>query len=177
MGSCANFKSKKITIINSPSKQLTKQLFKCNHKYKGKNLLLCIQQNSFYYDSNCNSQLKETNNNTNNIIGDQILENFNEESIHSFNSTEFADNDVCEEENKKKINYFNSISKNSCLKIFDFLQYKELVEVGKVNKKFNLLSKNSKVLIKFFQKRNDDKRRINYRNYKYNIEEIIYSSI
>ncbi len=48
------------------------------------------------------------------------------------------------------------ISKNNWLKIIDYLQYQELKEVAKTNRMLNYLSKDDKILIKFFQKKNDN---------------------
>lgn len=50
----------------------------------------------------------------------------------------------------------NKISKNNWLKIIDYLQYQELKEVAKTNRMLNYLSKDDKILIKFFQKKNDN---------------------
>jgi RIO-like serine/threonine protein kinase len=49
----------------------------------------------------------------------------------------------------------NKISKNNWLKIIDYLQYQELKEVAKTNRLLNYLSKDDKILIKFFKKKND----------------------
>ncbi len=51
---------------------------------------------------------------------------------------------------RKKI---DKITKKNWLRIIDFLQYKELKEVGKINRLFNYLSKDDKILIKFFKKK------------------------
>ena len=51
---------------------------------------------------------------------------------------------------RKKI---DKISKKNWLRIIDFLQYKELKEVGKINRLLNYLSKDDKILIKFFKKK------------------------
>jgi hypothetical protein len=51
---------------------------------------------------------------------------------------------------RKKI---DKISKKNWLRIMDFLQYKELKEVGKINRLLNYLSKDDKILIKFFKKK------------------------
>ena len=42
------------------------------------------------------------------------------------------------------------------VKVIDFLSYNELKEVGKVNRKFNMLVKNNNVLVKFFKKKNTE---------------------
>ena len=47
----------------------------------------------------------------------------------------------------------NKISKNNWLKIIDYLQYQELKEVAKTNRLLNYLSKDDKILIKFFKKK------------------------
>lgn len=54
-------------------------------------------------------------------------------------------------QNKK--NPFDKIENNSFIKILDYLQFKELQEVGKVNRKMNRAVKNWKILVKFFRKR------------------------
>ena len=40
------------------------------------------------------------------------------------------------------------------VKIIDFLSYKDLKEVGKINRNFNRLVKTNNVLVKFFKKQN-----------------------
>lgn len=161
MGACTNFKSRKIIIRkfqdNNPA-----QISSNNRQIFQKNTSVYSQQiySNFYQNNDTRYIPNSPGEINNNINNEHIMENSDEESIHSFNSTEYADNDTDniqkeDEENKqKKINYFNYISDENCLKILDFFQYKELREIGKVNKKFNYLSKNSKVLVKFFRKRN-----------------------
>lgn len=56
----------------------------------------------------------------------------------------------------KKIIYNNLITKMLWVKVIDFLSYNELKEVGKVNRKFNMLVKNNNVLVKFFKKKNTE---------------------
>ena len=56
----------------------------------------------------------------------------------------------------KKIIYNNLITKMLWVKVIDFLSYNELKEVGKVNRKFNMLVKNNEVLVKFFKKKNTE---------------------
>ena len=53
--------------------------------------------------------------------------------------------------NERKI--IDKISKKNWLRIINFLQYKELKEVGKINRLLNYLSKDDKILIKFFKKK------------------------
>ena len=53
-----------------------------------------------------------------------------------------------------KNQYLNSITNILWLKVIDYLSYKELKEVGKINRKFNKLVKNNNVLLKFFKKIN-----------------------
>ncbi len=50
----------------------------------------------------------------------------------------------------------NSITNMLWVKVIDFLSYNELKEVGKVNRKFNMLVKNNEVLVKFFKKKNTE---------------------
>ena len=52
--------------------------------------------------------------------------------------------------------YLNSITNMLWVKVIDFLSYNELKEVGKVNRKFNMLVKNNNVLVKFFKKKNTE---------------------
>ena len=47
------------------------------------------------------------------------------------------------------------ISQKSWINIIDFLNYTELKEVGKINKSFNSMVKQNKILIKFFKKKSD----------------------
>ena len=50
----------------------------------------------------------------------------------------------------------HKISSKNWLRILNFLQYKELKEVGKINRQLNFLSKDNRILIKFFQKKEDE---------------------
>ncbi len=52
-------------------------------------------------------------------------------------------------------NNINKLSKNNLLKILNFLQFKELREVGKINRLFNYLTKDDRILIKFFKKKEE----------------------
>lgn len=47
------------------------------------------------------------------------------------------------------------ISQKSWINIIDFLNYTELKEVGKINKSFNSMVKQNKILVKFFKKKSD----------------------
>ena len=53
-------------------------------------------------------------------------------------------------------NYQNIITKKSWKKILDFLPYQDLKEAGKVNRKFNEICKCNEILVKFFQKKDED---------------------
>ncbi len=57
--------------------------------------------------------------------------------------------------------YKDLISKMLWVKIIDFLSYKDLKEVGKINRSFNRLVKTNNVLVKFFKKQNSIKKNIN----------------
>ena len=48
------------------------------------------------------------------------------------------------------------ISRKSWITILDYLYFKELKEIGKVNKKLNSLTKSSEILLKFFKKKCDN---------------------
>ena len=50
--------------------------------------------------------------------------------------------------------FFNKIQQSNWINIIDFLNFKELHEIGKTSKVFNYLVKQDKVLIKFFKKKN-----------------------
>ncbi len=50
----------------------------------------------------------------------------------------------------------HKISSKNWLRILNFLQYKELKEVGKINRKLNFISKDNRILIKFFQKQEEE---------------------
>jgi hypothetical protein len=65
-------------------------------------------------------------------------------------------NDSIETKNSFNRLTLNNISKKNWLKIIDYLQYQELKEVAKTNRMLNYLSKDDKILIKFFQKKNDN---------------------
>ena len=72
-----------------------------------------------------------------------------------------------------KINNTHSprcISQKSWTNIIDYLNYSELKEVGKINKAFNYLAKQNKILVKFFKKKSDLQRQMVGRNIN-----IIYS--
>ena len=58
--------------------------------------------------------------------------------------------------NYLKQNTINKILINNWLRILNFLQYQDLKEIGKINRFFNRLSKDNRILIKFFQKRNSE---------------------
>ena len=47
------------------------------------------------------------------------------------------------------------ISRKSWMNILDYLSFKDLKEIGKVNRKLNSLSKSSEILLKFFKKKCD----------------------
>ena len=48
---------------------------------------------------------------------------------------------------------FNKISYSNVVNIVDFLNFKDLYELGKVNKLFNNMVKQHRILIKFFKKK------------------------
>ena len=62
------------------------------------------------------------------------------------------------------------ISQKTWINIIDYLNYSELKEVGKINRAFNYLARQNKILIKFFKKKNDQPRQMVGRNIN-----IIYS--
>ena len=55
---------------------------------------------------------------------------------------------------KRNKQFFNKIQQSNWINIIDFLNFKELQEIGKTSKVFNYLVKQDKVLIKFFKKKN-----------------------
>jgi hypothetical protein len=55
-----------------------------------------------------------------------------------------------------KENMINKIFINNWLRILNFFQYQDLKEIGKTNRFFNRLSKDNRILIKFFKKRNSE---------------------
>ena len=55
---------------------------------------------------------------------------------------------------KRNKQFFNKIQQQNWINIIDFLNFKELQEIGKTSKVFNYLVKQDKVLIKFFKKKN-----------------------
>lgn len=57
-------------------------------------------------------------------------------------------------ESTKGKNYVNDINEKAWKNIISFMSFCDLKEVGKVNKLFNLLSKQDDILIKFFKNRN-----------------------
>lgn len=48
------------------------------------------------------------------------------------------------------------ISRQSWINILDYLYFRELKEIGKVNRQLNSLAKSSDVLLKFFKKKNNN---------------------
>lgn len=52
-----------------------------------------------------------------------------------------------------EIDFSSKISKNKWIHIFNYLNYNELKEIGKVCKYFQICSFNQEILIKFFKKR------------------------
>ena len=58
--------------------------------------------------------------------------------------------------NYLKQNAINKILINNWLRILNFLQYQDLKEIGKTNRLFNRLSKDNRILIKFFKKRDSE---------------------
>ena len=59
-----------------------------------------------------------------------------------------------ENQEVKKIPYIAKITDSSWINIADFLQFRELKELGKTNQFFNNISKRHRVLTKFFKKKN-----------------------
>lgn len=57
-------------------------------------------------------------------------------------------------EEEEKIPYIDKITDSSWINIADFLQFRELNELGKTNQFFNNISKRHKILLKFFKKKN-----------------------
>ena len=56
------------------------------------------------------------------------------------------------------------ISRQSWINILDYLYFRELKEIGKVNRQLNSLAKSSDVLLKFFKKKNYNNN-LNYVSY------------
>ena len=56
------------------------------------------------------------------------------------------------------------ISRKSWMNILDYLYFRELKEIGKVNRQLNSLAKSSDVLLKFFKKKNYNNN-LNYVSY------------
>lgn len=64
------------------------------------------------------------------------------------------------------------ISENNWSKVIDYLNFKELKEVGKINKYFNYLAKQDRVLVKFFSKKQNKNFKTESKN-----KNIIYISL
>ena len=58
------------------------------------------------------------------------------------------------EKEEKKIPYVAKIADSSWINIADFLQFRELKQLGKTNQFFNNISKRHRVLTKFFKNKN-----------------------
>ena len=54
---------------------------------------------------------------------------------------------------KKNKKNFEIISYINILNIVDYLNFKDLYELGKTNRKFNIMVKQHKILVKFFKKK------------------------
>ena len=67
----------------------------------------------------------------------------------------FSDKDKFPISEKGFKSYNNKITPNLWKKVFDFLPYQDLKEVGKVNRKFNIKCKSYTILLKFFQNKDD----------------------
>ena len=67
----------------------------------------------------------------------------------------FSDKDKFQISEKGFKSYNNKITPNLWKKVFDFLPYQDLKEVGKVNRKFNIKCKSYTILLKFFQNKDD----------------------
>ena len=67
----------------------------------------------------------------------------------------FSDKDKFHISEKGFKSYNNKITPNLWKKVFDFLPYQDLKEVGKVNRKFNIKCKSYTILLKFFQNKDD----------------------
>ena len=52
-----------------------------------------------------------------------------------------------------KYDYNKSITNMLWVKVIDYLSYNDLKEVGKINRKFNMLVRTNNVLVKFFKKK------------------------
>ena len=68
----------------------------------------------------------------------------------------FSDKDKFQISEKGFKSYNNKITPNLWKKVFDFLPYQDLKEAGKVNRKFNEICKCNEILVKFFQKKDED---------------------
>ena len=56
--------------------------------------------------------------------------------------------------NSNKKNLFKIINEKSLFKIFNFFEFKELQEIGKVDYNFMKISRNPDLLLKFFENKN-----------------------
>jgi len=56
--------------------------------------------------------------------------------------------------NNNKKNIFNKINEDCLLRIFNFFDFKELHEIGKVDYNFMKISRNPDLLLKFFENKN-----------------------
>lgn len=66
----------------------------------------------------------------------------------------------------------SKISESNWSKVIDYLNFKELTEVGKINKFFNYLARQDRVLVKFFSKKQNNNSLIGNRN-----RNVIYISL
>ena len=102
--------------------------------------------------------------------------NINEQKSNSLTSSKFEpkastrDNSGDFQKQIKSKILCSKISQNNWINVIDFLNFKELKEVGKINKYFNYLARQDRVLVKFFSKKRS-------KNYLIGGKNIIYISL
>lgn len=134
MGSCVCYKQKKIKVVvvkTQKSGALTEHSNICNTK-----TLKSAKNNKSNNSSNHQTSFRET---ASSFEGKEKKE---EESMHSFKSSEVSSSKLSCIYEEQTNNFFHKIKEEKLyLNIFCFFRPKEIKELGKINKKFNKLAK------------------------------------
>lgn len=154
-----SFKPQKITVTFN-YKSTERNIPKDRLNFKGSSFIYKFKQSK----NTARNFIILSNNNLNIAGGFQPETTMNlnylqdEESIHSFNSSQITYEDEEENENKKnnnndknndnqkivKVNYFESMPEKIVINILNFMNKKEIKEISKINKSFKNLTKKYK---------------------------------
>ena len=87
------------------------------------------------------------------IINSENTSAYSNRNFENKNSTNYLNRNIILQSNNESYN--NKLTPNLWTKVIDFLQFQDLKEVGKTNRKFNKICKKGNILIKFFKKKDD----------------------